>query len=413
MARRMHSLWVERVGATLGMVTAPLPDAVNNLVGLVDLGFLGYMMWLNGSRGRSPGKALTGLKVVAVDTGELIGDPMGVIRYVVSVAISVLTCGLGGLLDELFPLWDERRQTLHDKVVRTAVLTGQVPVHRRPAASDAEGCAVPAADPLTADPAVTARRPPPLPAGATFSRGRFAGRGSALVVVPHRTSVRMRVGGEGRGRASAGRGRARSAQPRQGRGQRGTRSASSGRSQRRGNHGPRSGRRNGLADSGPPQTDTAPIVVAAAGALNRPAGGARVGRRQPPSTRTERSKSAGAHPEVDTRSGGPLRIALTEVVACHNHSGAASAPAMRSSIAPRGSAAGEEIVRRPPARGGSAAKMTDLAAPSGPGTRSARHLVGQVLEWRHAQVVGVGKARWWCRETGGESARGQRNLDAS
>lgn len=131
--------WGERVGATLldaviwlapslivASILVAISESLGTFAGLFMLAFFLYFQYLNGASGQSPGKALTGLRVVkAAAPNETIGGAMGVVRYVISVVISVFTCGIGGLLDVLWPLWDPRRQTLHDKAVGAIVLTRQ------------------------------------------------------------------------------------------------------------------------------------------------------------------------------------------------------------------------------------------------------------------------------------------------
>jgi uncharacterized RDD family membrane protein YckC len=65
---------------------------------------------------------MLGIMVVHEETGQLIGGPAGLLRWFVGFVISLVTLGIGGLVDSLWPLWDKRSQTLHDKVVHTVVV---------------------------------------------------------------------------------------------------------------------------------------------------------------------------------------------------------------------------------------------------------------------------------------------------
>ena len=47
---------------------------------------------------------------------------MGLLRYLAGFAISVFTCGIGGLVDVLWPLFDSKNRTLHDMVVGSVVI---------------------------------------------------------------------------------------------------------------------------------------------------------------------------------------------------------------------------------------------------------------------------------------------------
>jgi uncharacterized RDD family membrane protein YckC len=129
--------WGDRVVAALIDFLFLLPLSVlASVTRAVDLGGIAnlfsalsfaaglYFMWLNGSKGQTPGKAIRGLKVIGEQTGQPIGGPMGLVRYLAALAIGVFTCGIGFVVDYLFPLWDAKRQTLHDKVVKTVVIKG-------------------------------------------------------------------------------------------------------------------------------------------------------------------------------------------------------------------------------------------------------------------------------------------------
>ena len=75
---------------------------------------------LNGATGQSPGKALTGLRVLGERTARPIGAGMGVVRGLLHILDS-LPCYLG----YLWPIWDEKRQTFSDKIVHTVVVAGE------------------------------------------------------------------------------------------------------------------------------------------------------------------------------------------------------------------------------------------------------------------------------------------------
>lgn len=84
-----------------------------------------WFQWRNGSTGQTPGKAIMHIRVVREETGETLGGPMGLVRGVVGWAISAFTCGLGGLVDVLWPLFDSKNRTIHDMVVGSVVISGQ------------------------------------------------------------------------------------------------------------------------------------------------------------------------------------------------------------------------------------------------------------------------------------------------
>ena len=77
---------------------------------------------LNGNeQGQTLAKRWLGIQVRDATTGGSIGVGKGFIRYLVVLALA-FTCGIGTLLDALWPLWDERRQTIHDKAASSIVI---------------------------------------------------------------------------------------------------------------------------------------------------------------------------------------------------------------------------------------------------------------------------------------------------
>jgi uncharacterized RDD family membrane protein YckC len=125
--------WGERVGATLvdwGILLAPLMvlnglgDAFDDLAALAWLGLAGYLAWLNGSKGQSPGKALMGLKVVRDADGSTLGGPVGLVRAVLLSLMFGLTAGLLWVVALLWPAWDPKKRALHDKMVSASVVAG-------------------------------------------------------------------------------------------------------------------------------------------------------------------------------------------------------------------------------------------------------------------------------------------------
>ena len=100
---------------------------------LVTLGFLmlsalywGFSMSREEANGQSPGKQLLGIRVMRED-GLPVDFRLAVQRQVLLLQLLfglvalLLTGGILWLLDGLWPLRDERRQALHDKIVRTRV----------------------------------------------------------------------------------------------------------------------------------------------------------------------------------------------------------------------------------------------------------------------------------------------------
>lgn len=85
-----------------------------------------YYAVMNGSdRGQTVGKMVMKIQVRDIDTGGPIGIGRGFIRGLIPSVISAFTCGILGLVDGLWPLWDSQRQALHDKMARSVVVDVQ------------------------------------------------------------------------------------------------------------------------------------------------------------------------------------------------------------------------------------------------------------------------------------------------
>lgn len=125
---------------TASMSTEPQFDAEGNLIALETTGggmFGGslmismllflvapiiYFVFLNGSeKGQTVGKMVMKLQTRDAETGGPAGYGKAAIRYIVAAALWAL-CAIPGIVDALFPLWDAKRETIHDKAAKTAVI---------------------------------------------------------------------------------------------------------------------------------------------------------------------------------------------------------------------------------------------------------------------------------------------------
>jgi uncharacterized RDD family membrane protein YckC len=95
------------VGATVLLGLASLALAIWNYV------------FLLGRTGQSFGCRAVGIKVVDKFTGQPIGPGRAFVRYLVASVASGAICGLG----YLWMLWDGEKQTWHDKVANSYVIT--------------------------------------------------------------------------------------------------------------------------------------------------------------------------------------------------------------------------------------------------------------------------------------------------
>jgi uncharacterized RDD family membrane protein YckC len=133
--------WPIRVGASLldsllqfvptvtGIVLSLVIDGDQEELGtggaLAMLGgfFVAFLVWVwnrviqQGRTGQSFGKKVTGLKIVNAETGQLIGIGSTLGREFCAVLFNNICT-----LNVLWPLWDEKQQTWHDKVVNDVVI---------------------------------------------------------------------------------------------------------------------------------------------------------------------------------------------------------------------------------------------------------------------------------------------------
>jgi len=106
----------------LGVIGAGLGSrAIEDLTYVVEIGMWIWFGTQVGQTGASPGMRTVGLKCVKQATGGPCGTGTGILRVVLNY-ISSFLCLIGALLNFLWPLWDQRRQTVADKIVGTVVL---------------------------------------------------------------------------------------------------------------------------------------------------------------------------------------------------------------------------------------------------------------------------------------------------
>ncbi|MCW2859638.1 MAG: domain containing protein [Actinoallomurus sp.] len=83
--------------------------------------FFAYYWIQHGWWGQTLGKRAMGIKVVRVSFDE-IGWRTAAWRVGFQLIFSLITVGVGGILDLAWILWDRDNQTLHDKVAKTWVV---------------------------------------------------------------------------------------------------------------------------------------------------------------------------------------------------------------------------------------------------------------------------------------------------
>ena len=121
-----YAEWPQRVLSALidwfaPFIVAGILFQINNALGylawLAALGWAIYQAYLGGQTGQSLGKKTIGLRLISEQTGQVIGGGLGIGRYFLHI-IDGLPCYLG----YLWPLWDAKKQTFADKIVKTIVV---------------------------------------------------------------------------------------------------------------------------------------------------------------------------------------------------------------------------------------------------------------------------------------------------
>jgi uncharacterized RDD family membrane protein YckC len=130
-----YASWGSRVGAYLldvliiavPLIVAIAVAAAADLWTIVVIAYVAtfvvpfvYFTYYHGSSGQTPGKRALGIRVASDQTGDAIGSGRAFGRYAITFVFGFFFLPL--LLDYLWPLWDSKNQTLHDKVVGSVVV---------------------------------------------------------------------------------------------------------------------------------------------------------------------------------------------------------------------------------------------------------------------------------------------------
>jgi uncharacterized RDD family membrane protein YckC len=105
----------------ISVVTNLLANVNSTLGYLVNFvlffGWWAYLGFLSGKYGVTPGRAIAKTKLISEETGDVIGVNNGIIRQLAHL-IDYVIC----LVGFLFPLWDAKKQTIADKLMKTVVV---------------------------------------------------------------------------------------------------------------------------------------------------------------------------------------------------------------------------------------------------------------------------------------------------
>ena len=86
------------------------------------LAFIYFTVFHATPKGQTLGKMVLNVQPRVEATGGQLDYGKSAIRAGVLAGLYIVSCGVGLLLDGLWPLWDPKRQTLHDKVAGTLVV---------------------------------------------------------------------------------------------------------------------------------------------------------------------------------------------------------------------------------------------------------------------------------------------------
>ncbi len=122
-----YSDWIHRVGAYLiefvpvfvvYFIAALTRSSIFIfLVALLAIAYTVYNRWILGGQGQSLGKKVLGMRLLSEETGQPIGTLNAFLRDICHFVDGII-CYIG----YLFPLWDAKRQTLADKIMKTVVV---------------------------------------------------------------------------------------------------------------------------------------------------------------------------------------------------------------------------------------------------------------------------------------------------
>ena len=103
-----------------------LGDGIIGLLGiLLILASFGFWVWntllQQGKTGQTIGKGMQGIKLVDDTTAAPVGIAKALIRAIVAAAMGLL-CGVGQIADLLWPLFDDDKKRLTDKILNLSVV---------------------------------------------------------------------------------------------------------------------------------------------------------------------------------------------------------------------------------------------------------------------------------------------------
>jgi uncharacterized RDD family membrane protein YckC len=116
---RVQSALVDYVGPAIlaDLVQIFVNRALGTLLALAAFGWALYNAYLQGTTGQSYGKKYAGTRLLREQDGQVIGGGLSIGRYFLHILD-----GISCLIGYLWPLWDSKRQTFADKIVKSVVI---------------------------------------------------------------------------------------------------------------------------------------------------------------------------------------------------------------------------------------------------------------------------------------------------
>lgn len=110
------------VGLILAAILGAISDALGGImIAVAYLGLFGYSIWnlvvRQGQTGQTIGKAQQNIKLIADATHQPVGAGMAFVRYLLGAIIN-FAC----YIDYLWPLWDQDKKRLSDKILNFSVV---------------------------------------------------------------------------------------------------------------------------------------------------------------------------------------------------------------------------------------------------------------------------------------------------
>ncbi|HEX4697953.1 MAG TPA: RDD family protein [Actinomycetes bacterium] len=116
--KRVYGSLIDTVGPFIvAAIFYEINRPLGSIVWLAALAWSLYNAYQGGLTGQSYGKKIAGTRLLAEATGQPIGGGLGIGRYFVHIVDSI-PCYLG----YLWPIWDGKRQTFADKLLKTVVV---------------------------------------------------------------------------------------------------------------------------------------------------------------------------------------------------------------------------------------------------------------------------------------------------